>query len=181
MWNTSKYLYLFVCLYTSVVIEFICIFCFYYGVLHIVVKVFWCWIRILTSCHLFVSSEPRGECQRWEGIALTSNIWRHFIHLSAKKGLTLTALEKNFPTTFRRDTQRFFPSNIIYYRKKTPEVIHLKMTTDPQGFPPTKVNQDLKCLSNWLRTNQIALNASKTEVIIFRQRNKKIQYRKSSI
>ena len=137
MWNTSKYLYLFVCLYTSVVIEFICIFCFYYGVLHIVVKVFWCWIRILTSCHLFVSSEPRRECQRWEGIALTSNIWRHFIHLSAKTGLTLTALEKKFPTTFRRDTQRFFPSNIIYYRKKTPEVIHLKMTTDPQGFPPT--------------------------------------------
>ena len=42
-----------------------------------------------------------------------------------------------------------------------------------------QVNQDLKSLSNWLKANKIALNASKTEVIIFRQRNKKILYRNS--
>ena len=42
-----------------------------------------------------------------------------------------------------------------------------------------QVNHDLKCLSNWLKANKIALNASKTEVIIFRQRNKNIQYRKN--
>ena len=34
-----------------------------------------------------------------------------------------------------------------------------------------QVNQDLKCLSNWLKANKIALNTSKTEVIMFRQRN----------
>ena len=42
------------------------------------------------------------------------------------------------------------------------------------------INLDLKYLSNWLKANKIALNSSKTELIIFRQRNKHISYRKNS-
>ena len=37
-----------------------------------------------------------------------------------------------------------------------------------------KVNQDLKSLCTWLRANKISLNASKTELIIFRDPRKKI-------
>ena len=42
-----------------------------------------------------------------------------------------------------------------------------------------QVNLDLKYLSNWLKANKIALNASKTEVIIFRHKNKPLMYRKT--
>ena len=42
-----------------------------------------------------------------------------------------------------------------------------------------QINIDLKYLSNWLKANKIALNASKTEVIIFRHRKKPILYRKN--
>ena len=42
-----------------------------------------------------------------------------------------------------------------------------------------QINLDLKYLSNWLKANKITLNASKTELIIFRQRNKHILYRKN--
>ena len=37
-----------------------------------------------------------------------------------------------------------------------------------------KVNQDLKSLCTWLRANKISLNASKTELIIFRDPRKKL-------
>ena len=36
------------------------------------------------------------------------------------------------------------------------------------------VNQDLKFLILWLHTNKISLNISKTEVIIFRTKNKQL-------
>ena len=42
-----------------------------------------------------------------------------------------------------------------------------------------QINIDLKYLSNWLKANKIALNASKTEVLIFRHRKKPIMYRKN--
>ena len=38
-----------------------------------------------------------------------------------------------------------------------------------------QINRDLKLLCNWLRANKISLNASKTELIIFRDPRKKIQ------
>jgi len=38
-----------------------------------------------------------------------------------------------------------------------------------------KVNEDLKLLSSWLRVNRISLNASKTEIIIFRSKNKTLK------
>ena len=37
------------------------------------------------------------------------------------------------------------------------------------------VNHDLRLLCQWLRANKISLNASKTEVIIFKRKNKQIQ------
>ena len=37
----------------------------------------------------------------------------------------------------------------------------------------TKVNKDLKSLCTWLRANKISLNASKTELIMFRDPRKK--------
>ena len=40
----------------------------------------------------------------------------------------------------------------------------------------TKVNSDLVNLSNWLKANKISLNEGKTEVILFRSRNKRINY-----
>jgi hypothetical protein len=39
-----------------------------------------------------------------------------------------------------------------------------------------KINKDLKSLCTWLRANKISLNASKTELIIFRDPRKKILY-----
>ena len=39
-----------------------------------------------------------------------------------------------------------------------------------------KINKDLKSLCTWLRANKISLNASKTELIIFRDPRKKITY-----
>ena len=39
-----------------------------------------------------------------------------------------------------------------------------------------RLNHDLKHLSNWLRANKISLNASKTELIIFRDPRKKIHH-----
>ena len=40
----------------------------------------------------------------------------------------------------------------------------------------TKINKDLKSLCTWLRANKISLNASKTELIIFRDPRKKIKH-----
>ena len=40
----------------------------------------------------------------------------------------------------------------------------------------TKINKDLKSLCTWLRANKISLNASKTELIIFRDPRKKPTY-----
>ena len=37
------------------------------------------------------------------------------------------------------------------------------------------VNHDLRLLCHWLRANKISLNASKTEIIIFKRKNKQIQ------
>ena len=37
-------------------------------------------------------------------------------------------------------------------------------------------NIDLKLLCNWLKTNKISLNSSKTEAILFRHPNKNIDY-----
>ena len=37
------------------------------------------------------------------------------------------------------------------------------------------INQDLSCLSKWLRSNKISLNTSKTEIIIFQPKRKTIQ------
>ena len=37
-----------------------------------------------------------------------------------------------------------------------------------------KINDDLQALSNWLKSNKISLNATKTEVIIFRSKRKKL-------
>ena len=37
------------------------------------------------------------------------------------------------------------------------------------------VNHDLRLLCRWLRANKISLNASKTEIIIFKRKNKQIQ------
>ena len=37
------------------------------------------------------------------------------------------------------------------------------------------VNHDLRLLCHWLRANKISLNASKTESIIFKRKNKQIQ------
>ena len=39
-----------------------------------------------------------------------------------------------------------------------------------------QVNNDLKFLNKWLNANKIALNIAKTEVILFRQRRKKVDY-----
>ena len=38
------------------------------------------------------------------------------------------------------------------------------------------INLDLKNLCNWLKANKISLNAGKTELVIFRHPNKKINY-----
>ncbi|XP_057312179.1 uncharacterized protein LOC130653679 [Hydractinia symbiolongicarpus] len=38
------------------------------------------------------------------------------------------------------------------------------------------LNIDLKCIYKWLTANKIALNVAKTEVILFRQRNKAVNY-----
>ena len=38
------------------------------------------------------------------------------------------------------------------------------------------LNQDLKSLNAWLKANKISLNASKTEILIFRHHNKPINY-----
>ena len=38
------------------------------------------------------------------------------------------------------------------------------------------LNQDLKSLNLWLKANKISLNASKTEILIFRHRNKPLNY-----
>ena len=37
-----------------------------------------------------------------------------------------------------------------------------------------KINQDLKNIVEWLRANKISLNAGKTQLVIFRSKNKKI-------
>ena len=37
-----------------------------------------------------------------------------------------------------------------------------------------KVNRDLKLTVEWVRTNKLSLNAKKTEIIIFKPRNKTI-------
>ena len=37
-----------------------------------------------------------------------------------------------------------------------------------------QLNMDLRNLCNWLKANKISLNASKTELLIFRHTNKKI-------
>ena len=42
-----------------------------------------------------------------------------------------------------------------------------------------QINLDLKYLRKWLKGNKISLNASKTEVLIFRHQNKPIMYRKN--
>ena len=39
-----------------------------------------------------------------------------------------------------------------------------------------QVNLDLKSLCKWLKSNKISLNASKTELLLFRHPNKKINY-----
>ena len=39
-----------------------------------------------------------------------------------------------------------------------------------------RLNLDLRALNNWLKANKISLNASKTEFILFRHPNKKINY-----
>ena len=39
-----------------------------------------------------------------------------------------------------------------------------------------QLNLDLKNLCNWLKANKISLNASKSEIIVFRHHNKKINY-----
>ena len=38
------------------------------------------------------------------------------------------------------------------------------------------MNIDLKILQNWLKANEITLNAGKTEFILFRHPNKKVDY-----
>ena len=38
------------------------------------------------------------------------------------------------------------------------------------------MNIDLKILQNWLKVNKISLNAEKTEFILFRNSNKKVDY-----
>ena len=40
-----------------------------------------------------------------------------------------------------------------------------------------KVNSDLVKLSSWLRANKISLNATKTEVLLFRSKNKPVPYK----
>ena len=40
-----------------------------------------------------------------------------------------------------------------------------------------KVNSDLRLLSHWLIANKISLNATKTEVILFRSRNKRVNFK----
>ena len=39
----------------------------------------------------------------------------------------------------------------------------------------TIVNADLKHLANWLNANKISLNAKKTEMVIFKPKNKKFE------
>ena len=39
-----------------------------------------------------------------------------------------------------------------------------------------QINLDLKALCKWLRSNKISLNTSKTELLIFRHPNKKIEF-----
>ena len=41
----------------------------------------------------------------------------------------------------------------------------------------TQINLDLKYLCKWLNANKISLNASKTEILIFKHHNKPILYR----
>ena len=43
-----------------------------------------------------------------------------------------------------------------------------------------RINLDLKYLCKWLKANKIALNASKTEVVIFRNINKPIMHNKTN-
>ena len=36
------------------------------------------------------------------------------------------------------------------------------------------INRDLKLVVEWIRTNKLSLNTSKTELVVFKSRNKKI-------
>ena len=40
----------------------------------------------------------------------------------------------------------------------------------------SRINSDLRGLTDWLNANRISLNISKTEFILFRNRNKTINY-----
>ena len=53
---------------------------------------------------------------------------------------------------------------------------NLLYTNKSQKTIQTKINKDLKSLCTWLRANKISLNASKTELIIFRDPRKKPTY-----
>ena len=50
----------------------------------------------------------------------------------------------------------------------------LYVSENPKSIQ-NKINQDLKSLCTWLRANKISLNASKTELIIFRDPRKKMK------
>ena len=62
------------------------------------------------------------------------------------------------------------------------EVFHFADDTSLVYSAPTlkkirkKINIDLKMLQHWLNANKIALNVSKTEVVLFRQRRKVVNY-----
>ena len=53
---------------------------------------------------------------------------------------------------------------------------NLLYTNKSLKFIQKIMNKDLKSLCTWLRANKISLNASKTELIIFRDPRKKITY-----
>ena len=53
---------------------------------------------------------------------------------------------------------------------------NLLLSNDSLKKLQKQVNLDLKFLCNWLKANKISLNASKTELLLFRHPNKKLNY-----
>ena len=61
-------------------------------------------------------------------------------------------------------TSHFADDTSIIYASKTTKTIE------------TNLNYDLKCVSEWLRSNRLSLNVSKTKLLFFRSKNKSIPH-----
>ena len=72
--------------------------------------------------------------------------------------------------------------NYLHYAVKCSKVHHFAYDTNPLHFnsstkkPNRLVNFQMKHLSVWLNANKISLNVQKTELVIFKQKRKKLDH-----